>query len=232
MEIKMYNVYLITFKTSQKQYVGFTSMGVMNRVHKHYLNSVSGIDNHFYRAMRMYGIKDILVETIYETDNKEEALGKEIYFIDKFDTFKNGYNSSRGGIGGFSVPEDKIELWKSKLSKKVKGANNPNFSGITNQQIIDKAVEFYLNNNNKLIRSHWRLWSKNNGYPQNYTKYRFGGTHTEFIKELKAELDNRNIVYTEYSFKQTKEERYTPEVNKKISDTLKGNIKNAKDSQG
>ena len=46
--------------------------------------------------MRKYGIEHFHIELIEETDNPEE---REIYWIEKYQTFKNGYNATLGGDG-------------------------------------------------------------------------------------------------------------------------------------
>lgn len=46
--------------------------------------------------MRKYGVKNFHIELIEETDNPEE---REVYWINKLDTYKNGYNATFGGDG-------------------------------------------------------------------------------------------------------------------------------------
>ncbi len=46
--------------------------------------------------MRKYGIEHFHIELIEETDDPEE---REIYWIEKYQTFKNGYNATLGGDG-------------------------------------------------------------------------------------------------------------------------------------
>ena len=46
--------------------------------------------------MNKYGIEHFHIELIEETDNPEE---REIYWIEKLGSFKNGYNATLGGDG-------------------------------------------------------------------------------------------------------------------------------------
>ena len=46
--------------------------------------------------MRKYGVEHFHIELIEETDNPEE---REIYWIEKKQSFKNGYNATLGGDG-------------------------------------------------------------------------------------------------------------------------------------
>jgi hypothetical protein len=223
----MYDIYCLTFKTTGKKYIGFTGIGVMNRLHKHYINAGYGTDSHLYRAIRLYGIEDILIDTLYSSEDKVEALKKEEYYIELHNTVKDGYNETGGGVGGWCVPEHKLLSWKKALQKKAKGFSNPNAKQISNEEIIDKAISFYINNGNKLTRNAWGVYCKNNHLPRQYTQFRFGGGYHNFILALKKELNNRGIFYDENSFTLNYEERYKEEYNKKISKTLKEkNVKN------
>jgi hypothetical protein len=47
-----------------------------------------------YKAMRKYGVEFFSIEEIEETDSPEE---REIYWIEFYGTFKNGYNATMGG---------------------------------------------------------------------------------------------------------------------------------------
>jgi hypothetical protein len=217
----MYEIYCLTFNTTGKQYIGFTGKGVMNRIHKHYINASYGIDSHLYRAIRMYGLENVSIEILYQSSDKNEALKMEKYYITKFDAIKNGYNETHGGAGGWSVPEHKLESWKKSIVKRTQGLNNPNSKSVTNQQILDQAVEFYKNNGNKLTRVAWFNYCKEHGLPVTYTKFRFGGGYDNFLKALKDELDRLNIHHNDKSFTLSYEERYKKEYNIKISNTLK-----------
>jgi len=217
----MYEIYCLTFKDTNKKYVGFTGQGVINRIHKHYINASYGIDSHLYRAIRLYGIENITIEILYSSENKNAALIKEQYYITELDTIKNGYNETYGGVGGWSVPDHKLEAWKKSIKKRTQGFDNPNSKSITNEEILEKAVEFYKDNNNKLIRVAWFKYCKNNKLPVSYTKFRFGGGYKNFIRALKSRLNDLNIPHSEDSFKLSYNERYKKEYNEKISKTLK-----------
>lgn len=75
------------------------------RVYNYLLNkSAQKVDcnQHLLRSMQKYGFDAFIVDEVFDTaDNKDELNEKERYYIDLFDSFKNGYNRS---IGGDSVP--------------------------------------------------------------------------------------------------------------------------------
>ena len=55
--------------------------------------------------MRKYGIEHFHIELIEETDNPEE---REIYWIEKKQSFKNGYNATIGGDGRKYIDYDLV----------------------------------------------------------------------------------------------------------------------------
>jgi|694.fasta_scaffold145928_3 hypothetical protein len=225
----LHYVYKITFKTTLKTYIGMTSKSPTERIHKHYLNSIAGIDSHLYRAIRLYGISDCLFETLSKCESQEEALRLEKEFIKENDSIANGYNESQGGVGGWCVPDHKLNQWKQKISKRSKGKKNPNANAISNEEILEYAMSFFKSNDNRLIRARWTEYSKENGLPLTYTKYRFGGGYQNFLESFKKFLSKNGIDHNKDSFALTKDERYNEEVNLKISNTIKQrNEKNAK----
>ena len=62
-------------------------------------NAIENIDdafNKFYKALREYGLENFVV-SIIELCPVEELDEKEIYYIDLYDTYHHGYNSTPGG---------------------------------------------------------------------------------------------------------------------------------------
>ncbi len=72
-----------------------------------------------------YG-RDVFERVILE-DNIDDSLlnQKEQYYINKYNTFKDGYNATKGGEGGnhwvYDKSEEELEIIKMKKSKKLKG---------------------------------------------------------------------------------------------------------------
>lgn len=98
---KVYKIYKINFPNG-KCYIGQT-YNLQRRWREHlYEASITRSDLKIYRAMRKYHttIEDFnLIEDNILT--VEEANAKEMYYINKFDSYKNGYNSTLGGDSGF-----------------------------------------------------------------------------------------------------------------------------------
>lgn len=94
-------IYKIT--VNKKIYIGFDSKDkkLNNRWDLHKRECESGkIDNKLYRAMRRYGIDNCKYEVIEEGFDRIQDLAlAEIDYIAKFDSYRNGLNSTPGGDG-------------------------------------------------------------------------------------------------------------------------------------
>lgn len=86
---------------SGKVYIGITSEGLEIRKNKHYRDALK-FDRKFYKALRKYGSK-VIWETIDTASTWNEACNKEKLHIQKYDSFKNGYNSTLGGEGIYGL---------------------------------------------------------------------------------------------------------------------------------
>ena len=49
----------------------------------------------FFAALNKYGRENWSHEVLFESDIEQEILDKEVEFIEKFDSIKNGYNTSK-----------------------------------------------------------------------------------------------------------------------------------------
>lgn len=176
--MRKYIIYKHTIMVTQKSYIGFTSLTMEKRLHKHFLNAQSGIYTKFYNALNKYGMDSIKSEVLSECYDQDEAIDLEEFYIKKYDTYRNGYNStSRGGggwiIGNLSI-EKQIEYLK-KRSDVTTGSKNPNYSGYTDDQIVEGGAKFYIENGEIFNISKWYLYCDEYGYPKTFSKFRFNG---------------------------------------------------------
>ena len=88
-------IYKITNKVNGKSYIGQTRYTIEFRWRQHLHKK----DNtYFHNAIRKYGADNFIVEKLEEC-NIEDLNEKEIYYIAKYNTFKDGYNLTIGGDG-------------------------------------------------------------------------------------------------------------------------------------
>ena len=91
-------VYCFHCQTTGKKYIGVTTRGSHRYAnHKWNFHNKKYPQLALYRAMEKYGWEDFIYGVIEESDNLHE---REIYWIDYYNTTREGYNMSTGGDGG------------------------------------------------------------------------------------------------------------------------------------
>lgn len=100
-------VYKITNKINGKMYIGQTSRTLAERFDEHCREVCSQRFKHrpLYEAMIKYGVENFSIELLEETDHPKE---REIYWIEYYGTFKNGYNATFGGDGKRYIDYDLV----------------------------------------------------------------------------------------------------------------------------
>lgn len=143
-------IYMIQNMINGHAYIG-QSVNIKDRIKHHHLHDYLNENNtqyntKFYQALRKYGIDNFEI-IILELCNKEELDKKEIYYIGKFNTFHNGYNSTEGGQ--FWTPnihseetEEKRRITREK-NKSLQSENHPR-AKLSNDEVI-RIRQRYIN---------------------------------------------------------------------------------------
>lgn len=121
-------IYKITNIVSNHSYIGQTtnkrgfkgrywSHGVgIERVYNYYKSNQKGgrfVNSYLFNAIEKYGFDAFIVDEVLDTANSADELNeKEIMYIEKYDSFNNGYNLTLGGESGCG-------------QKQLKGKDNP-----------------------------------------------------------------------------------------------------------
>jgi len=100
--VQKYKVYIIKSLVNDKIYIGYTKHSLKHRLSTHFRNAKknSMVNNKFARAILKYGLDNFTIDLLYECSDKNEALMKEVFFINQYDSYKLGYNSTGGGEVG------------------------------------------------------------------------------------------------------------------------------------
>jgi len=107
-------IYLITNKINGKQYVGQTINTIKNRFNGHCNDKTSAI----YYAVKKYGKDSFYIDQIDSASTRKELDIKELYWINKLDSFKSGYNRADCNGIGYKRSFKKQEYPKVKVLKK------------------------------------------------------------------------------------------------------------------
>lgn len=151
----IHTIYKSVNKLNGKVYIGFDSNWPKRvKIHK---SASKKQDCKFYRAIRKYGWDSFEWSSIYQSHDKKHTLNvMESLFIEEYDSFYCGYNSTHGGDGTFGLivseetkrklsaihkgkklsPEH-IEILREK-GKKLVGDKNPMFGKKHTQENKDK----------------------------------------------------------------------------------------------
>lgn len=89
---KVRGIYKVTNKINGKVYIG-QSVDIGRRWREH-MNAKDDI--YFHKAIQKYGVENFKWEVI-ERCKKKDLDEREIYWIEYYDSFNNGYNCTRGG---------------------------------------------------------------------------------------------------------------------------------------
>lgn len=132
----MGQIYKITNIINNLVYIGQTKYKAIDRYNAH-MNTYK--NTYFYNSIHKYGQENFVLEILEDNVANDKLDEREIYWIDKYDSYHNGYNETIGGQGtiGYIFTEEDLkkksksmkETWK--ISKKL---NNPE----RNKKISDK----------------------------------------------------------------------------------------------
>lgn len=106
-------IYKITNDINGKLYIGKTEFSIQKRFQEHCKDAFRKRNEKrpLYDAIQKYGIEHFHIDLIEETSQPEE---REIYWIEQYGSFKNGYNATLGGDGKRYADYDLIyALWKN-----------------------------------------------------------------------------------------------------------------------
>lgn len=101
--MKTWCVYKHTCKTTGLSYIGITSRKPEirwgNNGEKYKPHEKENKNRHFWNAICQYGWDDFTHEILETELSVDEANEREKYYIQKYDSYNNGYNSTLGGEG-------------------------------------------------------------------------------------------------------------------------------------
>lgn len=109
-------IYKIVNDINNKIYIGKTSFSIEKRWKEHCHDSINRQEEKrpLYNAMNKYGVEHFHIEEIEKIQTDEEACEREIYWINYYDSYHNGYNATLGGDGRAYIDYDFIvELYKN-----------------------------------------------------------------------------------------------------------------------
>jgi len=222
--MKTYIVYKITNKINGKNYIGKTEYSLEHRWNRHLSASRNGSKFRFHSAIRKYGEDcwDLSVIETYQTEDEKFINEKETHFIKLFESAtKKGYNATTGGTGGWMIPRCTLEVqeeWRKKCSENSKGYSNPNWSGLTDEDLIQIGIKFankygFIAGSTRIVKFAKEELDLN--FPKHFSKNRFNGNRKNYYKIIE---EMTNLIFNPY-FKDEKQRKQLAE-NASINSTI------------
>lgn len=147
-------IYKITNEINQKVYIGKTLTSLEKRWKRHIYDTYRSDRTNckFHNAIKKYGENNFKMELIGQYDN-EILNDKEKYYIQLYDSFKNGYNSTLGGDGNAILEIDHNDVLKRYNSGNSISciANDIGVSAYTISNIIKENNHRILDNITKIV---------------------------------------------------------------------------------
>lgn len=130
-------IYKITNLTNNMSYIG-QAKDIYERYYNHHIYDYLRLDYDLYKAMREDGFDNFTIEVL-ELCPVELLDEKEIYWIQYYDTFNNGYNMTKGGqFWSPAVYSKETEIKRAitrENNKSLMDENHPR-AKLTNEQVL------------------------------------------------------------------------------------------------
>lgn len=205
------NIYIITNNKNDKVYIGQTIHSLNTRFTNHKMASRIE-DTKFYRAMRKYGEDSFFIQLLEEVPY-EQLNSREKYWINYYDSYNNGYNSTLGGDGilkidynliftlwncGYNITEiaDKTKIYRSSISRILKECFH-----ISEEDIEDRRYKNHYTLSDEELLKYW-----SEGYTPNQIVTLYGGS----LETTKKRLVALGILKEEMDQRKAQNQRNTP----------------------
>jgi group I intron endonuclease len=216
MSSKKGKIYKITNKENGLIYVGCTINSLKKRFGEHLTRCfISEHKSKLYNSMKKYGQDNFTIELIEECD-LSVIYETEKKYIESYDSYNNGLNSTFGGEGCLGYTHS-TEI-KFKISKSLKNGNS--HKGKTYEELYGDRAEEQKEKRKLSVKKSWGLMSKkekeqraiNIRDASQETNSKYG---VELITEIKNKINNGS------KFKEIKEQY--PQIKNWLYYNLKNN---------
>jgi group I intron endonuclease len=181
-------IYKITNKINNKIYIGCTVNSIEKRYYEHlYRCFKTDYKSKLYNSIKKYGEENFYIELIEECD-LSNIYEIEKKYIEQYDSFKNGLNSTFGGEGCLGyVHSPEI---RRKISKTIKDGNS--HKGKTYEIIYGENGESEKERRKDSVKKYWDGLTEEEKNKRNQKikedKRNKSQYSIEFITELKTKL--------------------------------------------
>lgn len=214
--MNIYSIYKATCIVTNQCYIGFDS-NWPNRKKSHKRESKKDNNIKFYNAIKKYGWDNFEWQVIYRSQDGEHCLNvMEEYFINEYDSMKNGLNTTAGGNRGpilfgesngmfGRTHNDKVKQnLASNASQRFKGKSYEELYGFekSNQLKKVRSEQFKKNNqsgknNSRFDKSEYLFYNIKSGVCIKSTRYDFYNTY-KINRGGVSDMINHGITYKDW----------------------------------
>lgn len=158
-------IYKITNDINDKVYIGKTEFSIEKRFKEHCNDSKRERyeKRPLYNAMNKYGIEHFHIEMVEETDTPEE---REVYWINYYNSYENGYNATLGGDGKKYLDWNLVIKVYENLKNQKEVAKKLNINPDTVHDIlIQRNIVINRTFKNKIVN----MYDENNNFIQTFS---------------------------------------------------------------
>lgn len=178
-------------------YIGQTILPIENRFREHVKESQKyrAKNRPLYNAMRKYGVKHFNIDLVEECDYSILSE-REQYWIDYYNSYKDGYNATRGGDGSALYDYDSIiEKYKNGMTVKEISECLSCDRDVVQRALKRANVNPYINGIKK-ISLEVNMYNKNNKFIKTFSSYR---NAAQWLVDNKYTNANINAIVTNIS---------------------------------
>ena len=170
-----------------------TGRTLNERWNSHCTSARNGSPFRFHSAIRKYGEEAFSKEVLFDDLSIQECRTIEEETIKEHNSMIHGYNAKPGGCGGWIVSDEKYDDWLSKITISSTKESNANWSGYSDEFILEQCVLIF---NNYVKKEDFTykgmletLRNKFNGIPKYFSKNRFSDYQNSFKIALSNKLN-------------------------------------------
>ena len=182
--MRTYYIYKATNKINGKSYIGQT-VDYKSRVWQH-MRCYEKEDCKFHDAIKEFGSDNFDWEVLETCNGKEKANDLERKYIELFNSYRNGYNDNKGGVGGHNARAIVCLKLDGEFVKRYDSAADAEKDGFNNANVL-------LCCKNKLYTCKNHLFMFEDDYKENGAKQYIKPESSSKRKVIQCDLDGNFI---------------------------------------
>lgn len=182
--MRTYYIYRAINKINGKSYIGQT-VNFKSRVWQH-MRCYEKENCLFHEALKEYGYENFEWEVIETCDEREKAVELEKYYIEFYNTYRNGYNENKGGVGGYNARAVVCISKNGEFIKRYDSAAETEKDGFRNTDVL-------LCCKNKLKTCKNYLFMFEDDYEKNGTKKYIKSEPSRMRSIIQCDMEGRFI---------------------------------------